>query len=279
MPKRNAVGSPPSQLIAAVHGADAAAAQANAKEKVWITIEGGADSSATARVERGITTTELRKVVKTRTGVPIREMELVVGGKVLAEGFAQPLLCVSEEDLVVKWNQSDRLQSLMNLRKLDTINSVSSWERGLLHYTVIDGDPDMCLDLTKRDDWDDRLLNLPDIFRDTPLILASILGYSEIVEMLIDRQADVNAQNLQGRTPLQLASEHGYHEVCKALLQQNAEYEAVPVCSGMMGFSTNPKFPTTKHLAKLNDRSAVLYRLRMHKLAKKDEAKAELANK
>jgi len=238
-------------------------------DKVWVQVIGPDGEETRIRVVKGINVTELRKAVKTRTGVPVKELELKVLSKMLNEGVAQPFLGFSEAELVVHWDQMDRLKSLMIHRALADMNSLGQFDRTVMHFAVIDGDVDLCKDITANKEYDAGLINFQDVFRDTPLMLAAILGYTEIVEMLIDRQANLECQNLAGRTALQIASEHGHHAVCKALLQEEAMMGPVPVCTGMMGFSTNSKFPSTPYLAELNERMAVRHRIKLHKISKR----------
>merc|ERR1712194_895686 len=49
------------------------------------------------------------------------------------------------------------------------------------------------------------------------------MGFPDIVELLLDRQAELERQNLLGRTPLMLASEHGHAECVRVLLVNNAK--------------------------------------------------------
>jgi len=52
----------------------------------------------------------------------------------------------------------------------------------------------------------------------TALMLAVSHGRLEMVRMLLDAQADVNAQDDDGSTALMCATEHGYTEIVKLLL-------------------------------------------------------------
>jgi len=243
-----------------------------AGDKVWVQILGPGGEETRIRVIRNITVTELRKAVKTRTGVPVKVLELAVGGKPLYEGIAMPFADMEDdEQLAVHWEQVDRLQSLLRHRQLADINGIGKFDRTDLHFAVLDGDPDLCKEIIDSKARSPGLLNVVDVFRDTPLMLASILGYTEIVECLIDRQAGVEYQNLSGRTALQMAAEHGHQLVCKALLQDEANKDPVPPVIGMMGMSTNPRMPSTSYLAKLNERQAVQYRIKLHNIAKRSQ--------
>jgi ankyrin repeat protein len=47
------------------------------------------------------------------------------------------------------------------------------------------------------------------------------MGHTKIVQLLIEKGADVNVKDGDGNTPLQVASEYGYEEIIKLL----KEYE------------------------------------------------------
>ena len=60
----------------------------------------------------------------------------------------------------------------------------------------------------------------------TPLILASTAGHSEVVEILIDNGADIEAQSERTKdTPLSLACSGGRYEVVEILLRLGANKE------------------------------------------------------
>ena len=91
-----------------------------------------------------------------------------------------------------------------------------------------------------------RLLLRPDVdVNETPakdcgmtaLQLAASGGHTEIVKILLDRQADVNAaaSERQGRTALQAAAENGHFEIVKVLLNAQADIDARP--SELKGFT------------------------------------------
>ncbi|KZV46314.1 seven transmembrane domain-containing tyrosine-protein kinase 1-like, partial [Dorcoceras hygrometricum] len=59
--------------------------------------------------------------------------------------------------------------------------------------------------------------NLADYDKRTALHLASCEGCTEIVDLLLDKRADVNSMDRWGRTPLSDARTFGHDEICKIL--------------------------------------------------------------
>jgi hypothetical protein len=57
---------------------------------------------------------------------------------------------------------------------------------------------------------------------DTPLHAASRWGHIDMIELLINERADIEAQNKDGYTPLYLAAGQGYKDIVKQLLQAGA---------------------------------------------------------
>ena len=56
-----------------------------------------------------------------------------------------------------------------------------------------------------------------------PLFYAARYGKNEIVKLLLDRGADVNAKDSYGWTPLLYAAAHGKNEIVKLLLDRGAD--------------------------------------------------------
>lgn len=60
-------------------------------------------------------------------------------------------------------------------------------------------------------------------FGSTPLSWAALMGHTEVVALLLERGADVNAQNRDGATPLHSAAFLGRAETVKLLLEKGAD--------------------------------------------------------
>eukprot|EP00919_Chromeraceae_sp_WS-2016_P078253 GHVR01185308.1.p1 GENE.GHVR01185308.1~~GHVR01185308.1.p1 ORF type:complete len:144 (+),score=6.42 GHVR01185308.1:273-704(+) len=72
-------------------------------------------------------------------------------------------------------------------------------------------------------------VNVQDKDEDTPLILATNKGLTDIVRLLIDKGADVNVQAKDEDTPLILASRKGLTDIARFLIDKGAEVNAVEI--------------------------------------------------
>jgi len=68
-------------------------------------------------------------------------------------------------------------------------------------------------------------VNTKSIHNETPLHIASILGYSYIIKLLIKAGADINAESTNGKTPLYWAitnDSHNHKKSTKLLIESGA---------------------------------------------------------
>jgi ankyrin repeat protein len=75
-------------------------------------------------------------------------------------------------------------------------------------------------------DKNPRLARVRDSSGYSPLHWAAIDGHREVVELLLDRGAEVNGRTTFGNTPLHLASRAGRLEAAKLLIDRGADIHA-----------------------------------------------------
>ncbi|XP_076315719.1 ankyrin repeat and KH domain-containing protein 1-like [Tachypleus tridentatus] len=100
------------------------------------------------------------------------------------------------------------------------INEVTDKGESLLSLACLSGYYELVQLLLMQTSVEDR--GLKDT---TPLMEAASAGHVDIVKLLIDHSADVNAQTNQGNTPLMYACAGGHEEVVKVLLESGASVE------------------------------------------------------
>ena len=71
----------------------------------------------------------------------------------------------------------------------------------------------------------DRILNQPLHLGYQPLHLCAIKGYQNIIPLLCNKGADVNARDFKGRTPLHLAARAAHPRAVSRLIDHGAQYE------------------------------------------------------
>ena len=67
--------------------------------------------------------------------------------------------------------------------------------------------------------------NVKDKYVETALMWASKEGHKEVVELLIEKGADVNARDNAGWTALMDASYNGHKEIVELLLEKGADFK------------------------------------------------------
>lgn len=83
-------------------------------------------------------------------------------------------------------------------------------------------------------------LTPPDIWGRTPLHLAAKAGHVDIVKMLIQKSADVDAQDCKGITPLLLAGCIGdrgvFENIVQVLVEKGADVTKMNIITGKLNF-------------------------------------------
>ncbi|KAG4439905.1 hypothetical protein IFR05_004629 [Cadophora sp. M221] len=69
-------------------------------------------------------------------------------------------------------------------------------------------------------------LDLQDSYSRTPLLYAVMSGHEAVVQLMLEKSADVNTANKYQETPLHLASRKGHVEVVQLLLEKSADVNA-----------------------------------------------------
>ncbi|KAL7907738.1 ankyrin repeat-containing domain protein [Trichoderma velutinum] len=90
-----------------------------------------------------------------------------------------------------------------------------------LHFAVIHGDIDL-VQLLLNNGADIDSVKIP-----TPLLLASKLGYVNIVQALLDQGANIKVTDENGHTPLHFAAIHGYIDLTQLFLNNGADIYAI----------------------------------------------------
>lgn len=98
-----------------------------------------------------------------------------------------------------------------------------SWGNTALMMLMFNEEQEVVLQLTRGLKGKVEFANVTDKEGKTPLQVASFLGYTEVVEALLDAGADVNSKDDNGRTPLMYAAAGGRTEIVELLLAAKAK--------------------------------------------------------
>ncbi|XP_064646687.1 inversin-like [Lineus longissimus] len=119
---------------------------------------------------------------------------------------------------------------------LETAPSVINWQdyegRTALHLAVADGNEAVCDALTSLEKC--SVSALDNMFR-TPLHWAAVLGHANIVNLLLNRNADYSSSDSNGATPLHYAAQNNYSETVEVFLKRR-EIRDEPDVDGRTAF-------------------------------------------
>ncbi|XP_063922943.1 uncharacterized protein LOC135137260 [Zophobas morio] len=98
--------------------------------------------------------------------------------------------------------------------------------RSLLHFAVVKNNIKCVEKLLSFPTYRIHLDSLDHFASTTPLILACLYGYNDIVELLLKFKADANMSNKINLTPLHLAAAYGHHNIVVTLIKYGAKANA-----------------------------------------------------
>lgn len=193
---------------------------------------------------------DMRKMSCMKVGCAFKQLQLEIDGIAQWVGRVQPFKVYTEKTAKIRWKKIKRLNGFIEHNKVGGLNGRDGrYGRTVLHYGAIVGDLELCQEALNDKDTgiDPGLINVRDKLGDTALTLASIAGYYELVNLFIEKLADIETQNVKGRTAMLLSAEHGHTEVVQTLLIANANIGPLP----------GTQRPTPMYLAELNQRDGV----------------------
>ncbi|KPK63612.1 hypothetical protein AMJ83_06195 [candidate division WOR_3 bacterium SM23_42] len=174
------------------------------------------------------------------------------GAKVNPHRIEQKEACTCHAEYQTPLHCAVRRDSLNIVRLLvengAVINITDNDEMTPLHIAVSDGNSAITEYLLSQN----AQLNIKENhWGRTELHTAAINGYDDIVELLVNKGADVNAQDIEGKTSLDHTLHHGFDSITSFLIAHGATKKSRDISKS-----------TSTHLKKeLNDKEAIIWHL------------------
>lgn len=204
-----------------------------------------------ALIPKELSVTDIRRATSSKVGCPFKELQLQIDGEHMWTGRLQPFLNAEDREYKVKWRKINRLAKYIEHKQTGGAKGqCSKYGRTIMHYIALAGDVDLfqeAVAAVKANVDMEEFINIQDKCGDTVLTLAAIQGYTEIVALCIEREADLEKKTIKGRTAMLLATEHGHSDVVQTLLFANADLDP----------SKGTTCPGAIYLAELNQRLGV----------------------
>ncbi len=108
--------------------------------------------------------------------------------------------------------------------------------------------------------------------KDTALSWAAWLGYEEMTKMLLDRGADINLGEREGRTPLHCAAQTNRPKIAEILIERGARLD-IRDDRGRTPLQVAEEFKRTAIIAAIRAREAALERRKQERLRQEEEAR------
>ena len=137
----------------------------------------------------------------------------------MASAASEQLLVAAEFGRLDEVKLKELLQSRADLESRGDV----AWNRRTpLHEAAMGGHRDIVQLLLEKN----AEIETTDSFEQTPLHLAATGGHRDIVQLLLEKNAKIETRHNFGETPLHAAARPGYRDVVQLLLEKNAQIEA-----------------------------------------------------
>ncbi|HOJ78616.1 MAG TPA: ankyrin repeat domain-containing protein [Bacillota bacterium] len=159
------------------------------------------------------------KGIATKIGLNLLEWNVIFNFINLFEELSGVDIGVT--DLHVACSKKDtELEEVKRLLETEEcIDAIHAPKRTALHLATINGRDDIVQCLIEKE----ADINFQDVYEYTPLHYACRKGYTKIVKILIDAGAEMNITTEEDETPLSLARENEFPDIVDLLIKNGAE--------------------------------------------------------